>query len=317
MPGDKFVIVANPKAGALGIDDKLRLLKPVSEILGPDCEITGLDTESLDDLCSCAAKAAKNGRIVVIASGDTTIVPVAEAVKNAAGPEAVLSYLPLGSANALWYAMNMPLWLNIYYAFNLKESLQSAAKIIKKGKVRDIDLILADGHKKTLFASIGIEGDVIADYDLLLSRKKSFRTSREGRFAAYANAILSAYKSYARPEMARVTFDGKESVEIKNALSIIVTKIPFYGFGLKVMPAAKMDDGQMHARLLNSSLMELSYELPMSFLRDNSVGAYFTAKDISIETTKGVYLQADGGIIGEKKTRFDFKLLPAELKMKY
>jgi diacylglycerol kinase (ATP) len=324
MIKEEFAIIANPKSGSLSVDSKLRILKPASKVFGASCDIVGLDAASLDDLCGCAAKVAETGKIVVIASGDTTFIPLAEAAKNAGGPETVVAYLPLGTGNAVWYALNTPLFQStslfqsVFYEFNVKESLQQAARKIKAGKVHDIDLISCDG-KGALLASVGIEGQVINEYERILKKERRFQTSREGRFYAHATALrnINADQRFDRPDMAEITLNGNKKQELKNPLSIIVTKIPYYGLGMKVMPKANISDGQLHVRLMNQSLFEYSGGLAMSFLGVNPVGKYLTASNVRIETDKSVYLQADGGVVGEKKTKFEFKVLPGELKLRY
>jgi diacylglycerol kinase family enzyme len=317
MSDDNFVIVANPHAGPLSIDRKLSVLKTAADILGPGCKITGLDTKSLEELCSCAAHEAKIGKTIVIASGDSSFVAVAEAVKNAAGGDAVIGYLPLGTAIAMWYTISNPLWPNPSEIFNIRKPLEKAAKMIKAGKVHGLDIISCGSERKALVATIGFETEVIMRYEQLIRENIRPKGTREERYNAYAKAVLYALSAYKRPESATVKADDKEYL-VKNPLTIIVSKLPYYGFGLKVMPNARISDGKLHSILFSSNTAGVAAAVAMSYSAiGNSLGKYVASKTISVKTSSDVYFQADGTLIGGKRSSFEFKVLPGEIKLRY
>ncbi len=58
--------------------------------------------------------------------------------------------------------------------------------------------------------------------------------------------IHAYFKTYKRA-VATITVDGT-NIKVKNLLSLMVVKQPYYGFGVNVMPEARFDDQQLHIR---------------------------------------------------------------------
>ena len=288
----KYGVVANPVAGELSVDEKSHLLKQVSEIL-VDCEIDGLDTTSPTEFCESARALAERVDVLVVAGGDGTVLDVINAVDL---HRVVLSYLPLGSGKALHYSLNLP------------ESIPSAADQIRDGRKRSIDLILCDGRKKALFASVGIDGQIIQE------RVKYIQKGVKGLTAYQRAVIRSLLGGYERPD-ARVTLDD-ETFEVPHVFSLMVTKIPFYGYGFKVVPRARLDDGNLHL-LSISSAAQVVYTFTSTYCSgENRAGDYRTGRTVHITTTKKEYLQAHGDVIREG-TDFTFEIMPRALDMIY
>jgi diacylglycerol kinase (ATP) len=285
----RYGIVVNPAAGVLSVDEKSRLIRQASEIL-VDCEVAGLETSSPAELCECARALAENVHVLVVAGGDGTVSDVINAVDL---DRVVLSYLPLGSGKALRYSLNMP------------ESVPNAAKRIKEGTKRSIDLIMCDGKKKALLASVGIDGHVIQERAKYV--QQGLRDLR-----AYQTAILKLLLGgYKRPD-ATVSIDD-ETFEVPHAFSLMVTKIQFYGYGFKVVPRAKLDDGCLHLLSVNSAA-QVIYGFISTYSGENRAGDYRTGKTIHITTSKSEYLEVHGDVAREG-TDFRFEILPRALTM--
>ena len=287
----KYGIVVNPAAGQSTIDEKSRVVKQASEML-TDCEVGGLDTTSRTELCDCARALAEKVDVLIVAGGDGTVSDVINSVDL---DEVALSYLPLGSGKALHYSLNLP------------NSIPAVAEQIRDGRKRSIDLMLCDGRKRAMIAGIGIDGHIIKE------RLKYVRTGLEGLTGykiAMVKCLLGGYK---RPN-AKVTVDN-ETREVPHAFSLVVTKIPFYGYGFKVVREAKLDDGNLHLLTFNSAA-QVIYGFVSTFLGENRAGHYRTGKSINITTTKKEYLETHGDLVREG-TDFRFQILPRALTMVY
>ncbi|OHB66415.1 MAG: hypothetical protein A2Y77_11575 [Planctomycetes bacterium RBG_13_62_9] len=285
----KYGMVVNPTAGAMNTARKARTLQAVKDVLG-DCEIHGLDTRSRDEFMQCAAELARRVDVLIVAGGDGSF---SDAI-NALDGETVFSYLPLGSGCALAYALDLP------------PQLTRAAKKIKEGRLHEFDLILCDGQRKAFMSSIGIEGDI-------LNRREVLRESGISGPPAYAMATFGSFFADLERSDMSILVDGQELV-VPDAVTAIVTKIPYYGYKMKVVPNAVFDDGYLHLLAINSRWAEIVQILANAFLNENKLGMYRKAHEIRITVPRERFAQIDGTIY-RKGTAFDFQVLPKALKM--
>ena len=280
----RYGIIANPKAGRIRIDRKSRILKQISGFLG-DCGIQGLDTKSKEEFRKCANDLSAKVEVLVVAGGDGTFGDVINSVNGVA-----LAYIPLGSGNGLSYDIGVP-----------KSPFQCAERI-RRGEVHSLDLILAD-DKKAFVASIGLEGYI------LNKRKKS----RLNGFASYLFPTIRAFFGGYSGTRADIKIDD-ETVKIRKAITMIITKAPYFGYGLNLVPNAKFDDGNLHALFFDFNKIRAGIGLVRAIICQNDSGEYYSAKEISIKTYDKAYLQLNGDLEREGN-EFRFKVLPKALKM--
>jgi len=235
----RFGIVANPTAGTTSVSHKARTLQQVKEILGDDCTISGLDTQSKAEFAQCAVDLARRVEVLIVAGGDGT----ASDVINAVGTDMIFSYLPVGSGCALSGCA-------LRSALGLPPQLTRAAKKIKEGRLRFLDLILCDGTRKAFMASVGLEGDI-------LSRRESLRENGIKGPQAYAMATFGSFFADLERTNMSILIDGEE-LAVSDVVTAIVTKIPYYGYNMKVVPNAVFDDGYLHLLAVNSGWGEIA-----------------------------------------------------------
>ena len=131
---------------------------------------------------------------------------------------------------------------------------------------------------------------------------------------AYGLATFKVlFDGYIKADL-RVSMDQKE-VTTSNSLTAVITKLPYYGYGFKVVPQAQFDDGYLHLLILNAGPIGTLYALATSLMGGNRMGEYYKAKEIDITTSTEQLLQRNGDPEKEKRTHFSFKVLPKELKL--
>jgi diacylglycerol kinase family enzyme len=287
-----FGIIANPKSGPARITRKFQILRKAAGILGSQTLIAGLDTASREEFIACARDLAGKVEVMIVAGGDGTFSDVI----NAIDPEVVLSYMPFGSGCALRYALGLP------------PQPVRIARQIKDGQLHRLDLILCDDTVKAFMASVGIEGDI-------LNRRESLQAGGMRGPRAYAMATVGSLVTDLERTDMNVTIDGT-TLAIANAVTAIVTKIPYYGYNMRIVPNAVFDDGQLHLLAVNSGWPELVHTLASSFMEGNRLGTYRAGREIRIETQQERHAQTDGDLY-RKGTDFRFRVLPQVLKMWY
>jgi diacylglycerol kinase family enzyme len=286
----RYAIMTNPSSGRLKLDRKKLLLEKASHILRG--EIVGLDVKTREDFVSCARKIAPSVDILVVAGGDGTVSDVINALDTAQTP---IAYLPLGSGNALAHGLKYP------------SGFTGAVKRILKGSIREYDLILCNGRKKALIASLGIEGTVLRLRDNYLAQGVRGLT-------AYSRAFFEAYFRRHRPFSMEMILDD-EPCCMDGLLSLSIMKHPCYGYGLKLIPPARLDDGKLHLLCTTDELWKAAGTVLSAFTIGNRFGTLKQGTRVEIRLEKPLALQTDGDLAWEGE-RFTFEVLPKALKIK-
>ena len=285
-----YAIITNPVSGKMSADQKRSALAKAAEIL--NAEIHGLDTVTAEDFGQCAWDLASKCDVLVAAGGDGTLSDVINSINL---EQTTISYLPLGSGNSVGYALG------------LKGSLSHMAMRIKEGRIHQYDLINCDEKRRAFMSSVGIEGTILRLRDQYLSQ------GTRG-VSVYFRAVLEAYFKEYKRLLVEITIDGFTFI-VKDLLTLLVFKQPYYGYGMRIIPRARFDDGLLHILSINSGLFGSIIGAVTSFTVGNRVGQYRTGRQLAVKLERPVVLQVDGNM-GWKSKVFSFSVLPKALKIK-
>ena len=285
-----YAIITNPVAGGMTVDQKRSALAKAAEILR--AKIHGLDTASAEDFSNCARDLARRCEVLVVAGGDGTLSDIINAVDTSKKP---IGFLPLGTGNAMRHSLEY------------KGDLADIALRIRDGKIHQFDLIHCDEKRRAFIASVGIEGTIIR-------RWQQSRDRRNSGFMAYFLATLSSYFNEYKRANGMIEVDA-ERFAAKNLLSLMIMKQPYFGFGMKVVPQARFDDGRLHIRYINSGLLKTSLGILTAFTFGNVIGQHLTGTELTLKVDRPLVLQCDGKE-GWEADFFSFKVLPKALKIK-
>jgi diacylglycerol kinase (ATP) len=215
--GTKVLVIVNPASGkkagfttnAQGLDD----VKAALQAVGIDADIS--ETEYPGHATKLAGAAVRDGYEVVIAcGGDGT---VAETAKGLVGKKGVtLGILPLGSANNVAHMTGVP--------FDLME----AARNLRTGPVRDIDVGKCNGEYFFETAGIGLDA---ALFPILNKVDK-------GEYIRLWDAVTTLFRF--RQRTVTLMLD-KRVVRVK-ALVVLVANGPYWGYSVPLAPDALIDD---------------------------------------------------------------------------
>lgn len=232
--------------------------------------------------------AAYAGRVdaVIVGGGDGTL--------NAAAPGLMQTRLPLGTANDFARTLGIP------------ASLEQAVKIIADGQLRAVDLGEVNQHLFLNVSSIGFSAE--------LARNLTAESKKRWGVGGYALAALRLLRQ-SRPFSATLVHQGQR-VPIKT-VQVSVGNGRFYGGGMTVEQRAAPDDG-----LLDVYSLELRHSWQLiallPFLRRGTHGRWrnvraFSTTELTIETRRPHYINADGEIVGQ--TPAHFRLLARALRV--
>jgi len=286
----RYAIITNPVSGKMTADQKRAALAQAAEVL--DTEIHGLDTTTAEEFGQCARELSTRCDVLVAAGGDGTFSDIINAIDTAQTP---VGFLPLGTGNALRHALQY------------KGELADVAVRIKNSEIREYDLINCDQERRAFTSSVGIEGTVVQLWD-------QYRAQGSTGFTTYFRALFNSYFKEFKRTTVKVTIDDA-TFEMSKLLTLMVVKQPYYGFGMKVVPRARFDDGKLHIICNNSGFFGLVVGGLAAFTVGNWFGQYRTGIQVRVKLGRPLMLQTDGDL-GWKADSFSFTILPKALKIK-
>jgi YegS/Rv2252/BmrU family lipid kinase len=284
----RFAIVMNP-ASAGG--KPLRLLPRVRAVLGAaGAEIDVVETQDIPHAAEAALAASERGETVVALGGDGLVGALAGALKGSAA----LGILPGGRGN------------DFARSLGISQDVREACRVLLDGEERALDLGQANGRAFACIASVGYDSD-------------ANRVANEARFIrgnlVYLWAGIRALASW-KPARFTVSFDGREREFM--GYTVGVANSPYYGGGMKAVPAADPADGLLDVIFLKqtSKLRFLTQVLPRSFSGTHvELDAIEThrAHEVEIRADRPFDVYADGDPITTLPVTV--KLIPGALRV--
>lgn len=231
--GRRIRVIWNPNSGRKGgiptnrasRDTLLELM--ASNGLGAELQETHSEAEAIEAARDAVERAYD---IVVAAGGDGTVRLVA---KQLLGTNSALGILPLGSV------------MNISRMIGLPRDLEGSARILRRGRIRGIDVGLVGQQVFFESASVGLHAAISRDIHKV----------DEGDYLAILRSIAAAFRY--RPSRVTIELDDARTIE-RRALLVAVAIGPYLGAGFTVAPDASIDDGLFDVRaFLHYSKREL------------------------------------------------------------
>ena len=294
--GDEGTAGARPRRALFIVNRQARRGAIEGVQAAEQLRLAGLEIEECDcrdaaDLAPTIREKARGIDAVIIGGGDGTLNAAAPALLETKLP---LGIIPLGTANDLARTLN------------IAADVQTATAVIAAGKVRQIDLGLANGHPFFNVASIGMGVDLTR----ALTRDAKSRWGTIG----YAVAGLRVLRR-TRPFTARIVQDGH--VHRTRTVHLAVGNGRHYGGGMTVSETASIDDHRLNVYSLEvNSIWKLLLILPS--MRAGTHGRWeevktLAGKEITVETRHRRSVNTDGEIT--TRTPVTFKVLSGAVRI--
>ncbi|WP_306564777.1 diacylglycerol/lipid kinase family protein [Flavobacterium lindanitolerans] len=280
-----YILVVNPISGDI---DKAEIIGEAKKYAAKQnihlviYETTGKNDESEIQKLQEKNKAER----IIIAGGDGTIKMVAEAVEN---HEVILGILPAGSANGLSVDLNLP------------DSLEENLEIAFNNNYMEMDMISINGKKSLHLSDIGINAELIKNYE---------NSSIRGKLG-YA---LQAFNTLAglKPPFHAVIETHLGRVETE-ARMVVVANSQKYGTGVAINPNGVMNDGKFEIVILkNLDLIVFSKILSGNMPVENDDVEIISTDKAVVTTNSPVSFQIDGEYCDEV-TRLEVEILPNQM----
>jgi diacylglycerol kinase (ATP) len=297
----RYLFVLNPVAGRGAGGQSLKRLRSLLASSKIDYEIvlTAGPAHATD-----LAREAK-ADIIVAVGGDGTANEIANAL---AGTEKVLAILPIGSGNDLIKSLGIP------------RDMAKAFDIILKGKRRTIDTgAVSCGHLAPGDALGGFtkERVFVNGVGVGLDAAVAERTTHLPRLRGtllYLVALLQAVWRYNAPLIKMVR--DSETTESRKLL-VAIGNGRCAGGGFYLTPDARVDDGLLDLCLVDDlplyHILRLVPKVMLAKHRQAKGITLMTARSISLSTDRGVYVHADGEIVGREVSQVRIGIRPKSL----
>ncbi|MCL4426434.1 MAG: diacylglycerol kinase family lipid kinase [Firmicutes bacterium] len=315
-------VIFNPASAQGRARGQFALLDSLLEEL--DLHYTIVATSRLEEIAIHAARAREEGYDLVAAvGGDGTFREVARGLLEAtsssrsarempvrqrtasgatagtldsSGPKSQalpLALIPSGTGNGTAYSLGLPV------------GLFEAVRLLKSGREKTIDVARVNGDIFLNIAGAGLDAEVAG-----MAKKLPYIKG----IPAYAITTLNYLHNFESLELT-MDIDGKKMR--RQVLLVAIGNGGYYGMGLNIIPAARVDDGWLDVCLVEEmSPLELTTFLPL--LLAGRHGQHprvktLRGKKISITSDRPARLHRDGDLTGV--TPAVVEVVPGALKV--
>ena len=282
-----IIFVVNPISGDL---DKSDLIEAVEEFANTnhfDLEVYETTGKSDQKEIQSLYNQYLPERIIV-AGGDGTIKMVAEAVEE---HDIIIGILPAGSANGLSVDLNLP------------QTIEENLKIAFLNHYIEMDMICINGKKSIHLSDIGINADLVKNYE-------------ESDVRGFWGYALQAYTTLAdsnEPFVATITANKK--TEEHTARIVVIANSQKYGTGVTINPNGAMNDGKFELIILKSlDILLLGKIITGNMPIDSDDIVIISTDKATIKTDYPVNFQIDGEYCGAQ-TDLEIHILHKQMKI--
>ena len=287
MAPQRALLLTNKRSGKAADD----LSPAVSRLEEGGFAVSVVSPESVDDLRRCIRDSGD--ATVILAGGDGTMSAAASALLTLERPFGIL---PFGTANDLARTLGIPF------------DPADAAAVIAAGHSQRIDLGQIDGRPFFNVAGIGLSAEVARQHEGESQRK---------RWLGVLNYPLSAWSAFRRhrPFRAELVVDGK-SLNFR-CMQVAVGNGRYYGGGMTVDEAAKIDDGWLRVYYLKPAgtlaMLRVLPALRFGWLRRAPEAEVMRAKRVELRTRRPHTVNVDGELAGS--TPVVIEVLPSAVEV--
>ncbi|HEU4496319.1 MAG TPA: YegS/Rv2252/BmrU family lipid kinase [Flavobacterium sp.] len=282
-----YILVANPISGDVDKMPIIEAAKNFAENANINLAVFETTGDSDEKKIRELQEKSQSERIIVV-GGDGTIKMVAEALEN---HDVILGIIPGGSANGLSVDLNLP--------GTLEENLEIAFR----SNYMEIDMISINGKKSLHLSDIGINAELIKNYENGNIRGK----------LGYALQAINTLAGLKEPFRALIETEGR-TVETE-ARMVVIANSQKYGTGVTINPQGVMNDGKFEIVILkNLDLVVFSKILSGNMPVESGDVEIISTDKASIATNVPVSFQIDGEYCNEV-TQLEVAILPGQMKV--
>lgn len=303
------IVIVNPRSGG-GLSESAwaKLVGPLTEGLG---EFDSVFTTAPRDATRLAGEAAREGRQLIVAfGGDGTVSEVADGVLQAgAGATIDIGLIPRGTGGDFRRSLEVP------------ADLREAARHIREAPARVVDAgraTFVDHDGATVsrhFVNVASFG-----FSSAVASRANASSKKLGGRMAFFSATMRSLVTYENTDV-WLTLDGGEP-QRHRVLMAAVGNGRFFGGGMKICPAAKLDSGTLDLVILGDfTRMRVVTQIGKVYsgnhltLEEVSSATVRTLEVAAVDGDAKVPIELDGETPGRLPAKFE--VLPRALRVRF
>lgn len=288
MGAEKSVIVVvNPISGDRDKTEFTEAAKVYAQTA--DINLTIYETTGSGDNAKILAlcENLKPQRVLVV-GGDGTIKMVADALEH---KDVIIGILPAGSANGLSVDLGFP------------PTVDENIKIAFEGDFMEIDMVCINGHKSLHLSDLGLNAEMIRNYE---------NSAIRGKIGYVLQGVTTLADA---PVHFRADIEANGETITTDAKMIVIANSQKYGTGVVINPNGKMNDGKFEIVILrNVDLFIVGKIIAGNMPLDSDDVEIISCESARITTDIPVHFQIDGEYLGEVQT-LDIRILKQQMKV--
>jgi diacylglycerol kinase (ATP) len=289
--GGRVVVVANPTAGRGRAGKLIGKLDAILRELRVEHRV--LVTESPQDMESTCRRVAEAGAgIVAVIGGDGTVSCGANGV---IGTRSALAVLPAGTGNDFAKTIGVG-------------RFEAAARLLANPRIQTIDAVqVRTGEGARWFVNVAGAG-----FDSEVNETANAMTLNLGGTGTYVAALIKTLRRFT-PARYDLTIDG--TATSLDAMLVVVGNAISYGGGMKVLPAACIDDARLDLCIVEA-LSKGAFLRAFPKVYTGTHGSHpkvrmTQASVVEVDANRGIEVYADGERVGSLPASFHVR--PAAL----
>ncbi|MGW4165150.1 diacylglycerol/lipid kinase family protein [Streptomyces sp. NPDC004788] len=261
----QFTAVVNPTAG--GSSGTAGLLPLARLLREAGARLDTVYSRSLEHAQELAHDAGARGHVVLAVGGDGMAGRIGGSLS---GTDTVFGLVPAGRGNDFARALGLP------------TDAAGLAEVLLHGEPRAVDTIEVES---AAHPRIRVLGSVYAGVDAVANRHANNSRLLRGAASYYAGGLRAVLGW--RPAAYRITVDGTRHE--RTGYTVIAANSGFYGFGRKIAPGARVDDGLLDVVVINQAPKHLFFAM----MNELKTGAHVARPQVEILRGKEIRIEAD------------------------
>ncbi|MFE0647009.1 diacylglycerol/lipid kinase family protein [Streptomyces sp. NPDC059534] len=261
----QFTAVVNPTAG--GSSGTAGLLPLARLLREAGARLDTVYSRSLEHARELAQQAGAQGHVVLAVGGDGMAGCVGGALS---GTDTVLGLVPAGRGNDFARALDLP------------TDAPRLAEILLHGEPRAVDTIEVES---AAHGRICVLGSVYAGVDAVANHHANTTRVLRGAASYYAGGLRAVLAW--KPAAYRITIDGEPHE--RTGYTVVAANSGFYGFGRKVAPDARVDDGLLDVVVIKEAPKRLFFAM----MNELKTGAHLARPQVEVLRGKEIRIEAD------------------------